>query len=437
MLQDREGEELRRRHHASAKEEPEISSQDEGDENEEEESLQPPVIPPVWMVGIQEAPDWPSSISDEQVRDVGQPILRRLRAVGPIVALSIVLYIGVVTVYMHSMWWPLDTLGGVAHFVLFLAWTYATLNNFLLATYVGGGYIPKKWKPDASIPIEGDVVNRLQWCKVCDGFKPPRSHHCSNVDQQLCGPPESAFFVRFLLAAVIGCSHATAILGLSIYHAIHISWYIRFGDGTEPIIEMTFTTLLVVVSALALAMGVTVALTCLLFFQAKYILYNKTGVEEYIYDKAQARMSDEGYRGINFVYPYDLHFRRNISEVLSNFKGRAKGSGIWWPIRGDCTQFTFSEEQLRQKKLKRSHARYVNIVKRCSAGFCGSLCTNPGACICQPMSDQPRLQVEEGEKWIVTGGNKRWLYGFRQGTEAKGWFPRKCAQLLEERPHLE
>ncbi|CAJ0949486.1 unnamed protein product, partial [Mesorhabditis belari] len=32
-----------------------------------------------------------------------------------------------------------------------------------------------------------------------------------------------AFFVRFLIVAIIGCVHAKIILGMSIYHGIHIS----------------------------------------------------------------------------------------------------------------------------------------------------------------------------------------------------------------------
>ncbi|CAJ0933071.1 unnamed protein product, partial [Mesorhabditis belari] len=431
-------------------EDEEMSSSGESEEDENLPPPVPPVEPPLHEVGIVEAPDWPTGISEIQERDYGLALPKRLFAIGPMVALAIIFYVGTVTVYMHTMWWPLATIGSFIHFFIFLSWNYATLNNFILAAKVGGGYVPKKWKIDPEVEIKGDISKRLQWCRICDGYKPPRSHHCSKCGRcvlkmdhhclwinNCVGHRNHAFFVRFLIAAIIGCAHATIILGMSIYHAIHIGWYLRFGDGTDPIIEMTITSLLVTVAALALALGVTVALSALLLFQARYIRNNKTGVEEYIFDKARSRMKEEKYRGTIFVYPYEIGWRRNIAEVLANFKGKQSGNGVWWPIRGDCTQFTFSEEQLRQKKLKRSHARFVRITKSSRGGYCGAIRAAPIACICQPLSDQPRMEIKEGETWIVTGGNKRWLYGFKQGSDAKGWLPRSCTEFLPERPHLE
>lgn len=56
-----------------------------------------------------------------------------------------------------------------------------------------------------------------------------------------------------------------------------------------------------------------------------------------VVDKANARE-----RNAVFIYPYDLGWRRNISDVLLTWNGIPKGNGIWWPIIYPTTQFTLS-----------------------------------------------------------------------------------------------
>lgn len=43
-----------------------------------------------------------------------------------------------------------------------------------------------------------------------------------------------------------------------------------------------------------------------------------------------------------FVYPYNLGWRRNVSDVLLTWNSIPKGNGVWWPIVYPTTQFTFS-----------------------------------------------------------------------------------------------
>ena len=49
------------------------------------------------------------------------------------------------------------------------------------------------------------------------------------------------------------------------------SWYHYYGTGEEPKIILTLTTLLVVMFALGLAIGVVLAVGALLYFQVSYI----------------------------------------------------------------------------------------------------------------------------------------------------------------------
>lgn len=59
-------------------------------------------------------------------------------------------------------------------------------------------------------------------------------------------------------------------------------WYMRFGTGSEPLIGITFWSLIALVGASAFAFGVVVGLTGLLYFQLKGIWKNRTGIEDYI-----------------------------------------------------------------------------------------------------------------------------------------------------------
>ena len=130
----------------------------------------------------------------------------------------------------------------------------------------------------------------------------------------------------------------------------------RFGNGSEPLIPITFSSLIALVGASAFAFGVAVGLTGLLFFQLKGIWKNRTGIEDYIGitescnylltfsdQKAKSRRDDDETDSGEWFYPYDLGWKRNINAVmLYSWGGHAKGNGIWWPVAEPCDQFTLT-----------------------------------------------------------------------------------------------
>lgn len=89
----------------------------------------------------------------------------------------------------------------------------------------------------------------------------------------------------------------------------------------------------------------------LLYFQLKSILRNRTGIEDWILDKAVYRrkmmmkaaleVGDTEYQVEEFVYPYDLGKRKNITQVL-NFSCMPIGDGVSWPIVEGCDQYTLT-----------------------------------------------------------------------------------------------
>ncbi|KAK0410417.1 hypothetical protein QR680_005119 [Steinernema hermaphroditum] len=395
---------------------------------------------------VVEAQKWETEADREGVAVVAKSLVRRLAHWGPIIACSIIFSIGFTASYFHILWWPISSSPwALLHFLAFLTWNYLTLTNFCLAAYFGPGVVPLRWLP----PLE-EHQERLQFCTVCNGYKAPRSHHCSKCGRcnlkmdhhcpwinNCVGHRNHLAFCKFLFFAIVGCIQASYILFYTLYHFYFRIWYMYYGHGTEPLINISIWMALYGVFCFGLSIGVVVALSVLLYMQMKGILRNRTQVEEYIEDKANMRRED----GDVFVYPYDLGRWRNIREVFK-WEDLPKSSGLYWPHRSDCDQFTLSEEQIKQKKFKRENGCVIEIVEDFSGTCCGS--RKFGWCVFlrQQWLGSP-VRVKKGERWLSTRGTKYWAYAVLKrdtgGYEVKGspvvkgWFPRVCAQLVERR----
>ncbi|CAD5219840.1 unnamed protein product [Bursaphelenchus okinawaensis] len=174
--------------------------------------------------------------------------------------------------------------------------------------------------------------------------------------------------------------------------------------------------------------------------------------------KAEYRERDEA-EGL-FVFPYNLGIKRNIREVFPSFWARIpNGNGIWWPIRSGCTQFTLSEEQLVQKVNKRFYAKIYTIQDDYKGSWWRSWRFGVKTLVCQPCSEEKRIEVKKGESYAITRIQRNWLYGQRlievedvegpfsenpyaarasrdqtrqevvkQATQPRGWFPKPLAR---------
>ncbi|KAI1710554.1 DHHC palmitoyltransferase domain-containing protein [Ditylenchus destructor] len=311
------------------------------------------------LIAIEEAPRWPTGLVDHHL-DVGRTLSQRLFHIGPLSAIFIVLIIGFSTTLLHVSWWPITTPLGCLDLLVFLTWNYLVLHNLLKAAFVGGGYVPLGWHPE-----DEDQFARLQYCHKCNGFKVPRSHHCTKCNRcvmkmdhhcpwinNCVGHRNQVYFMRFLFFAVVGCAHGAAILSLCIWQTLSL---IYWGDPRQPIHRSRFIidslySFMAAVLAVSFAYGVIIAVGFLFFIQLRSAWRNKTGIEQYICMKAE-------YREADFVFPYDLGWRRNLAEMFNGGNAIARGNGIWWPTRSGCSQFTLTEEQLEQKRVKQEYYR--------------------------------------------------------------------------------
>lgn len=158
-------------------------------------------------------------------------------------------------------------------------------------------------------------------------------------------------FVWFLCFAVIGCSHAAIILVCSLYAGLYRDYYVYYQQYSRAGVRLTTWSLIFTVFNVGLSVGVVIAVGMLLYFQLRSIIRNRTGIEDWILDKAVYRRKmimkaaeeagDDDYQVEPFVYPYDLGSAKNLSQVL-NFSCMPVGDGVSWPVVDGCDQFTLT-----------------------------------------------------------------------------------------------
>lgn len=324
------------------------------------------------------------------------------------------------------------------------------MNYFIKSVTLGPGYLPLEWRPD-----DDKSEALLQYCGLCKGYKAPRAHHCSKCGRcvmkmdhhcpwinNCVGHFNHRAFTLFLFFVPIGCTHAAVVFiccTVQQFHLLSTGPYRRAIFQRNAVVSFTVYRMIMVLFCIGLSIGVTVAVSILLYYQMKGILTNKTAIEGWIAEKA------DRYRpnGESFRYPYNLGRKENFKQVITLWQDYV-GDGITWPVVEGCDQFTLTKEQLEQKKLKRERTICCRVVK----SYNGSVIAwreGLRTCISTPWTDEPRIKVELGDVILVTRWRKWWLYGEKSLhklsateitdevlSEEKGWFPRHCVVRIDQ-----
>nr|CAD7441074.1 unnamed protein product [Timema bartmani] len=436
------------------------------------------------------------------------------------------------TVHCSSMWWPPDkSLAGFLHLSVFLSLSGLTLYHFMNAIYLGPGYLPPGWAPE-----NADHTDLLQFCNTCQGYKAPRTHHCRKVENSLgkntfatpsqdlnfdllvtcyltrpdefdvsahdsqsrcvmkmdhhcpwinncVGHKNHAHFAGFLFFAVCGCLLASVTLSCSLYRALNRVltldmsvfqvWYMYYGTGTEPIVYLSVTTLILYsftslllsiagwvvfgmeskldhspeleeehegCSSLTLGSKDDLSLNFLTSIASlRAIHQNQTAIEDWIVEKAKHRRR-EGE--LDFVYPYNLGWRENYKQVLS-WSCDPLGDGLHWSVVEGCDQYTITKEQQLQKCEKRQRTRVYSAHTPYS-GWWFPVVHGFGVFTHPPFTDEARITLQRGDTIHVTRWRKYWLFGEKvcpgasgdTSSRARGWFPRPCAVEVTEGPMM-
>ncbi|XP_067617345.1 palmitoyltransferase ZDHHC6 isoform X2 [Eurosta solidaginis] len=357
---------------------------------------------------------------------------------------------------MNSMWWPPNaTFGGFLHQGLFLLLSSVATFNYVMATLTGPSFLPKQWKPN-----NPNDAGKLQFCKICEGYKAPRSHHCRKCDRcvkkmdhhcpwinHCVGWANHAYFTYFLTFSILGSFQASIILGFAFYRGVHRYWYLTHGYRHLATVQFTMISIIMTIIAMGLAIGVVIALGMLLYIQIKSILKNQTSIEMWILEKAMYRRycnSEEE----DFYYPYDLGWKRNLSQVF-NRKNLMQGDGIVWPVIDGCDQYTLTLEQIAQKAEKRARTKIFRCIRPATGHYLPIFSQGFRVCLSPPCTDEARIRLEPGDIIRVTRLRQHWLFGERILSEMelqnpklqrkgpiRGWFPRRCAIELNQPEEL-
>nr|CAH8870242.1 unnamed protein product [Trichobilharzia regenti] len=342
---------------------------------------------------------------------------RRLVHWGPICTLWIIFFIT-----FSSLWSVLQVLPpfsskfGLILSICICSCFYVTLKSYFCAVFVGPGFVPFQWKPS-----DRTFEEKLQFCNVCKGFKPPRAHHCRSCDRCVmkmdhhcpwintcCGHLNHGYFLIFLLSAPFGCIASGVALSVSIYRNPAFFPNVLLRRPTSNIFFF-IADLFITLFALGLAIGVTLSVGILAILQLKAVSRNQTGIESWIVAKAKVWRNDLGEEQ-PFRYPYDLGIFENFQQVFSR-SDSSMNDGYYWPVLEGCTQFDLTMEQIYQKKLKQQVRRIFTITKAYDGSWC--MCFRYGCLtvIRSPYFEERRISVSVGDTLLVTRKTKYWIYG--------------------------
>ncbi|KAJ2273996.1 Palmitoyltransferase [Coemansia sp. RSA 370] len=220
--------------------------------------------------------------------------------------------------------------------------------NYYLAATRSPGHVPLGWEP----PRAGANVYELKrdtlkprYCRLCKGFKPPRTHHCSDCDRcvlkmdhhcpwtnNCVGFANQGYFLRFVYMVDVTCGMAMALHCARMYELIVDSlngtYYVRQPTQTEVAFLIINITLLFFV---LLLVG---ALSC---YHLYLIAGNTTTIESREKDRVAKLIRNKKCQPT--PYPYNLGILRNFKSIFGDsvllwwLPRPMAGSGLDFPIR--------------------------------------------------------------------------------------------------------
>ncbi|XP_050531682.1 palmitoyltransferase ZDHHC6-like [Daktulosphaira vitifoliae] len=354
-------------------------------------------------------------------------ILRRFIHWGPILSIVIYKLVTLTTLYFTEIWWPIfGSLGGFLNQILLLTLFFISFSCYLKSVFIGPGFLPLKWKPDYEEDQE-----YLQFCKICEGFKAPRVHHCHKCNRcvlkmdhhcpwlNTCvGFANYPYFITFIFFSIVAAIQSATLL----FKTLLLAWS-QFGRYVLVYFPVRLVLLWLIAFGLDICLILTLSL--LLFIQVRYILRNCTNIEDWIVGKAISRREQDPSIP-SFVYPYNLGRINNIKNFF------AKGDGIHYPVCDGCGEYDLTIEQLNQKLIKESWKQPMKVIREYNGRWFPLVF---GICTCCqiPWTDEARIPLNKNDIVQVTRFRKYWMYGqknFSEGPRQRGWFPRVCVTPL-------
>ncbi|KAF6766725.1 palmitoyltransferase PFA4 [Ephemerocybe angulata] len=195
--------------------------------------------------------------------------------------------------------------------------------NYYLCVSTDPGTVPSGWKPDTH--ADGYEVKKLtgapRYCRMCQCYKPPRTHHCRDcdrcvlrmgtyepldrvhrsntllrsplpMDKQLCGTLNYSHFLRFLFYVDVACS----------YHLVMVSKRVLSAMNGYNWDEPTTTELILIIMNYVTCVPVLLAVGGFSIYHFINLSSNSTTIEGWEKDKVATMVRKGQIRAIKFPY---------------------------------------------------------------------------------------------------------------------------------------
>ncbi|OBZ79551.1 Palmitoyltransferase PFA4, partial [Grifola frondosa] len=181
--------------------------------------------------------------------------------------------------------------------------------NYYLCVTTDPGGVPRSWRPDLH-DLNGYEVKKLtrgpRYCRTCESYKPPRSHHCRQYHHcpwvnNCVGHFNYGHFIRFLFYVDLACSYHLAMVTRRVYSTVGG----RYWD------EPSGRELIFIVLNYASCIPVLLAVGGFSIYHFYALMGNSTTIEGWEKDKAATLVRRGKIRE-------NLGVKRNISSMLGS-----------------------------------------------------------------------------------------------------------------------
>ncbi|KAI7872791.1 DHHC palmitoyltransferase-domain-containing protein [Spinellus fusiger] len=192
--------------------------------------------------------------------------------------------------------------------------------NYALTCTIDPGTVPLNWMPDQQTHFEVKrSTHKPRFCKTCNNFKPPRTHHCSTCNRcvlkmdhhcpwinNCVGFANYGHFLRFLTFVEISSIYLFVLLANRLSEIIH---KIQTSNLRPSPIEATFLSINLVLTFLVI-LGVGI----LGGYHIYCVTTNTTTIEGW--EKGKTLTMKRMGKVQNVKYPYDHGIMSNLRSVL-------------------------------------------------------------------------------------------------------------------------
>ncbi|KAI9491473.1 DHHC palmitoyltransferase-domain-containing protein [Zychaea mexicana] len=238
--------------------------------------------------------------------------------------------------------------------------------NYSLVCLTDPGTVPGNWMPDPKdICIEVKrSTHAPRYCKTCNNYKPPRTHHCSSCNRcvlkmdhhcpwinNCVGFANYGHFIRFIVYVLVSSIYLFTLLSCRLAQIISD---MNSHNVLPSNVEAAFLSINLILAAAAI---VTVGI--LSGYHVYCLTTNTTTIEGW--EKGTALTFKSLDKITSVRYPYNLGLFRNICAVLGSqpifwfWPQRMRGDGLQFPVRkqdGSWQEIIDDEEEEEEEELE-------------------------------------------------------------------------------------